>query len=402
MKVEDPKLSVAEATKLAPGHELKYARPMDSHPPPQTNWKEELFSIATSKKAWIAAIVVFVVVLGRIAVNTLFRDTVTVAVASVRVVYPSKKTMDPNISLPGNIEAIEQASLFAHIGGYLKKLYVDEGDHVKKGQLLAEIEAPDIIEEYNKVKAELEFKKVTKERYDKLLKDGVISEQEYDTVNSTYDESRARYEAAAANMAYTSIRASFDGSIARRYKYPGDLISASTTGNGQSPIFLLINESHLRVAINIPQSDTANVKIGNVVDIKVDTYPDDTFHGTVSRVDDLLDSTTKTERVLIDLENPDRKLHAGMFATVILHFDHKVSSSVVTVPAEAVEAEDGKYFVYENQNGTAHKLAVAIGLKKDDLVEVISGLDEKSPVILRGMTTLKDGDTVKVLNEEKK
>src|SRR5581483_3672601 len=229
------------------------------------DWKTEFFQILRSKASVTVFAILILLVALRLGVNWFLHQNQKALLPRVKTVIPVVKTLDTTLNLPGNIEAIEQASLYAHVSGYLKKIYVDEGDRVEKGQLLAEIDAPDVIQEYHKEKAEFGLKEVTRKRYDQLLKEKVISQQEFDTIDAEANESKARLDNASANMEYTHIRAPFSGSIARRYKYPGDLISTATHGGNQSPIFMIVNEDRLRISTNVPQIEVAHMQVGHPV-----------------------------------------------------------------------------------------------------------------------------------------
>jgi RND family efflux transporter MFP subunit len=338
---------------------MKLIRPQQADEAPQ-HWKKEVLKIITSKKGRIFFGVLIGIIVLRLGLNWLLRSKHELDVPRVTVVQPEVGRMDQTLSLPGNIEALEQANLYAHVGGYLKKIYVDEGDHVKKGQLLAEIDAPDIVQEYHKAKAEFDLKDVTDKRYQELLKEKVISQQEFDNIDADENESKARFDNAAANLAFTRITAPFAGSIARRFKYPGDLISTTARSGSDQPLFVLVNEAKLRVAINVPQIEVAVIHPNDPVDIRVDSFPGRIFTGVVSRLDALLDDATKTQRVLIDLNNADGALHAGMFATAVLHI--KEVNDAVTIPKDSVREEDGKHYVFIDKDNKAYKKEVQLGL----------------------------------------
>jgi RND family efflux transporter MFP subunit len=356
------------------------------------NWKKEVISILNSKPGRIFLGVVVGLVVLRLGSNWLFRTKGASDVPYVTITQPEVKTMDQTLSLPGNIEALEQASLYAHVGGYLKKIYVDEGDHVKKGQLLAEIDAPDIVQEYHKAKAEYDLKDITAKRYKELLEQKVVSEQEFDNIDADANESKARFDNAAANLAFTRITAPFTGSIARRFKYPGDLISANTRSSSEQPLFILINEQTLRVAVNVPQIEVANIHTGDLVDIRVDAFQDRIFKGVMSRLDALLDDATKTQRVLIDIQNEDGSLHAGMFASAILHI--KEVDNAITVPADSVRDEEGKHYLFIEKDLKAYKKDVQLGMLLNGKVQILQGIDAKDHVIRLGAAILKDGSPV--------
>jgi membrane fusion protein (multidrug efflux system) len=361
---------------------------------PGQDWKKHTLQLLVSKKARAVFMAIAALVVLRVGVNAWNHRAVRAVVPQVNVIHPEYKSMDSQLNLPGNIEALEQANLYAHVGGYLKKIEVDEGDHVKKGQLLAEIDAPDIVQDFHRAKAAYDLKSVTLHRQEELLSEKVISQQEFDQATADESEAKARFDNAAANLAYTRIVAPFSGSIARRFKYPGDLITTGSKGS-DTPIFVLVNEENMRVAINVPQSELANVKLGDIVDIRVDSLPGTVSHGVVARLDALMDEATKTERVLIDTQDPSHSLHAGMFASVTLHSLHK--DHALTLPSEAIElSTQGDPSVWVVRDGKAYRTKVSLGMAANHLTEVLSGIDASAAVILHGATGLVDGAEVDI------
>jgi RND family efflux transporter MFP subunit len=358
----------------------------------KNDWKKEVVSILNSKAGRIFFGVLVGLVVLRLGSNWLFRSKRASDVPYVTISLPEVQKMDQTLNLPANIEALEQASLYAHVGGYLKKIYVDEGDHVKKGQLLAEIDAPDIVQEFHKAKAEYDLKDVTAKRYQELLKEKVISQQEFDNIDADANESKARFDNAAANVAFTRITAPFTGSIARRFKYPGDLISTNTRSGTDQPLFILVNEQTLRAAINVPQIEVGNIHTGDPVDIRVDAFPDRKFQGSITRLDALLDDATKTQRVLIDIDNADGSLHAGMFASAILHI--KEVNDAVTVPKDSVRDEDAKHYLFIEKDLKAYKKEVQLGMELNGKVQILQGIAPTDHVIRLGAAILKDGSPV--------
>ena len=356
------------------------------------NWKRDLAGLLRSRKAVLTAAVLGSVVVLRLAVNRWERRGVAAPPPTVPVARPAFKSLDRSLSLPADIEAIEQAKLYAHISGYMKKIYADEGDKVKAGQLLADIDAPDVVQEYNRAKADADLKQKTLERYKELLEGKVISQQEFDTIQADADEAKARLVNATANMQYTQIRAPFAGSIARRFLYPGDLISEATRGGNQSPIYLIVNENRLRVSINVPQSEIASVALGHPVDIKVDALPGQAFHGSVTRIDALLDEQTKTQRALIDIDNPEERLRAGMFATVVLHVQHK--DRALTVPRDAVQGPPESPYVFVVADGRIRRVPVKLGMSDLSSVEILGGLTTEEQVVVVPGASFGDGAEV--------
>lgn len=356
---------------------------------PAGNWKRELLRLCMNKVTFTLVGLLISAVLIRVYFHSYYHQATTVEARVVRVAKVVQKPIDQTMEVPGTIEAVEQASLFAHVTGYLKKIYVDEGDSVKKGQLMAEIDAPDAMQEYDKIAANYHLNEVTRTRYSELLEDQVISQQEFDQIDAAASESLAKLKNAQANIEYMKIRAPFNGSVARRYKYPGDLISAGTHGEGQTPIFMVVNESKLRVAMNVPQVEISKTGVGHSVDVTVDTLPGTHFPAKISLVDALLDEATKTERILIDLDNPDGRLHAGMFVTVRVLLEHE--DHALVVPRESILQEGEQSYVYLVVGGVLKKTNIKTGYVNATFAEAVEGVKVGDVVAVPGARNLQDG-----------
>jgi membrane fusion protein (multidrug efflux system) len=362
---------------------------MHNEPKP-VSWKEGMLKIF-KLKIIIIFIFIFLVAVGiRIYINKSSAPIVRHEIPSVNVVTVTQKPVNDELALPGTVEAIEQVNIYSHVSGYLKKIYVDEGDQVEKGQLIAEIDAPDAIQQYAKAQADYNLKKVTLKRYTELLNENVISKQEFDVVKADEEESKAKLDNARAVMSYTKITSPFTGSVARRYKYPGDIISNGSNVSATAPIFLIVNESKLRIALNVSQSDIAGVNVGDPVQFKVDSLPNQLFDGQISRVDALLDFSTKTQRILVDFENKNKSIQPGMFASVNIKLNQS-QKNLVTVPKNAVHNIEGKKGVYILDGNKAKFVVVTTGAEDLNSVSILSGLKDSDKVILGSGGTIKDG-----------
>jgi RND family efflux transporter MFP subunit len=358
------------------------------------DWKKKTLRIAVSAPALAVLGIMLLLVAARLVATRVALGRKTTDLPMVSIVHPRFKPMDRLLKLPADIEGLRQSSLYAHIDGYLKKLYVDEGDAVREGQPMADIDAPDVLQAYNQAKADDDLQQKTKDRYEQLLQGRVVSQQEYDDVAAKAEEARARLQNAAADMTYTHIVAPFAGHVARRFNYPGDLITRATRTKSPQPIFIVVDESVLRVALDVPQVDVALVRVGSPARIRVDAFADRVFDGRVTRIDDLMNEDTKTRRVLIDIANADGKLHAGMFATadlVLQHEDH-----ALILPREAVRGEEDAPFVFVVKDETARRVPVKVGLNTITDVEIVSGLSAEDAVVLQGGSSLADGMKVDV------
>ena len=357
---------------------------------------------------------------------------------SVQVKLPERSELAREVELPGSIEALEQVTLYAKTAGYLKWIQVDIGDRVRKGQILAEIDVPEMAPEYagaeaeierakanvtnaqadiERVKAELELKKITYERL-KSIRDedrDVMPQQQVDEAKAQFDVARAmvnvaeskikvaqsemaKAEAARARlstlMEYTKIQAPFDGVVTKRHVDPGALIQQASSQTNVSPVVTVARVETLRLFVDVTEADVPFIKRGIPVTLTVDAIPGETYRGACTRFATALDPKTRTMRTEIDIPNRNSVLRPGMFGRVKLDLERR--KDALTVPAGALFTEAGKTYVYTVENGKAKRVEVKTGLDDGIHIEVISGLNGNEPIIISGRSAVKDGALVKV------
>ena len=336
----------------------------------------------------------------------------TVQVATVQA-SPSTLT----ISLPATILAFEAANIYARANGYIDKRQVDIGDHVKAGDLLAQITAPELDHQISQNQATLQqdeatlqqavasrdLANVTNRRDSDLVTKGWLTQQQGDTDRLTLQAQNAAVAVAQANVAaqqslirvlqqqksYQSVVAPFDGIITQRNVDVGSLVQAGSTF-----MFTLMQSDVIRTQVYVPQDAAFGVTQGVEAVVRVPEIPDHTFPGTVTRLADALAPGTRTLLTEIDVQNPDGLLRPGMYCTVELHIPRKTPS--VIVPADAVIFNTNGLQVAVVDNGVAqlHKITVARDLGTQ--VEVSAGVRAGDSVILRPVVNLADGSKVRV------
>jgi RND family efflux transporter MFP subunit len=356
----------------------------------------------------------------------------------VQVERPARDDLSRQVALPGSIEAFEQATLYAKAAGYLKWIKVDIGDRVQKGEVLAEIDVPEMGKEYDaaeaevqrakatlanaqadlvRAKAEVELKKITYERL-KSIRDqepDVLPQQDVDEAQAQFDVARAmvsvaeskikvaesevaRAEAARARLAtlmeYAQIRAPFTGVVTKRFVDPGALIQHALSQTNVSPIVTVARVDTLRIFIDVAEPEVPFVKKGNAVTLTVDALPGRDFEGACTRFATALDPKTRTMRTEIDIPNRDGLLRPGMYGRVNLTLERR--ENVLTVPAGALFIEGGKTCVYTVADGKAKRVEVETGLDDGIRVEITKGLSGHEPVIVTGKSAVRDGAPVKV------
>jgi RND family efflux transporter MFP subunit len=335
----------------------------------------------------------------------------------VEVIEVGRSPQKSELELPGNIEAVTEAPILARADGYLLHRMVDMGDRVKAGQLLAEIEAPELDEQVQQAQANLEqahagldqalanyeqgksttdLAKVTADRWSSLSSRGVVSRQENDQYQAAYrtqvaalqslDKAiaaqRSNIAAAQANLArlqklqgYRMVKAPFDGVITARNVDTGALVNAAST-----MLFRIGQTDTLRTYVNVPQLHSSSVRIGQAAHLNVSNLPGRVFTGTVARTANALDPNTRTLLVEVRVPNGDGALLPGMYAQV--SFSSTRAEPPLVVPSVAlISRGDGPRVAVVTADHTVHLQAIRVGRDYGDRLEVLSGLREGDIII---------------------
>jgi RND family efflux transporter MFP subunit len=338
-------------------------------------------------------------------------------VPGVRVAAVQRSPATTTVSLPATTLAFAQANIFARANGYIEKRRVDIGDHVKAGDLLAQITAPELDHQISQNQATLQqdqatlqqaiasrdLANVTNNRDSDLVKKGWVTAQQGDTDRLTLQAQNAAVAVAQANVdaqqsliqvlqqqkSYQSVVAPFDGIITQRNVDVGSLVQAGSTF-----MFTLMQSDVIRTQVYVPQDAAFGVRKGVEAVIRIPEIPDHTFPGTVTRLADALAPGTRTLLAEIDVPNPDGLLRPGMYCTIDLHVPRKTPSLIV--PADAVIFNTNGLHVAVVEDGVAHLRKITIARDLGTQVEVSSGVQAGDQVILRPTVDLADGSKVKV------
>lgn len=325
---------------------------------------------------------------------------------TVTVVQPERADMTRSITLPGDLVGYYQASLYGKVSGYLKSIGVDKGDTVKSGQVLAEIEVPELEQRLRRARANLEVKQRTFERLQRVWNSDkrLVAQEDVDIAEGQYEQAKAQVEELEALMSYTRIVAPFGGVITGRFVDPGALIQASGSSSesaegvtgpsraGVSPVVSLAEISKLRVYFYVPESETSLIRVGMPATLKLREFPGRTFTGTITRFSEALDLSTRTMLTEVDLDNPKRELYPGMYADVTLELARHPNA--IEVPATAVGTAKGKSFVYAVKGAQLVRVPVTTGLSTPNRVEILSGLSGNEQVVKNFSPALVEGERV--------
>ena len=323
----------------------------------QTPSRNDARGVKRSLRPWLSLAIILIVVgallafgiRSRVKARTkLTAETAKVALTAVSVVSPKRTAPAQEIILPGNVQPFITSPIYARTNGYLKKWYFDIGAHVKQGQLLAVIETPEIDQQLQQArsnlltaKANLDLARITKSRYQGLLKSNAVSQQDVDNAVGTYNANNAIVESdQAAVDQYTAlvsferIYAPFDGVITARNTDIGDLINSGSNANVKTDLFHIAQPGTLRVYVNVPEEYSRGMKVGMTADISLAEFPERKFQGKLVRTADAINVTTRTLLIEIDVNNPTGTLLTGSYAEV--HLAVPTAASTLLIPVNTL------------------------------------------------------------------
>lgn len=315
----------------------------------------------------------------------------------VEVRSPRRGDIHRFVSLPGSVYANQQVTLHAKVAGYLKRIVVDKGEAVESGQVLAELELPEIVAERARREAELKIAKIEADRIGDARNKApdLITPQVADAAAGRLAMAQAGLAENDAMIRYAKIAAPFDGIVTMRYVDSGAFVPAATAGSNPqaAAIVALMDYSTVRVRVSVPEVEAVRVQVGQPVVVTIDSLQGKTFYGKVSRHSGALDEGTRSLLVEADLPNPDLILRPGMYA--IVRIGVEMHTDVMLVPAAALVREKAAGFLFLLEDGRAKRVPVKFGFNDGESVEVLEGLPEGARVILPGKTTLVAGQAVK-------
>jgi RND family efflux transporter MFP subunit len=345
---------------------------------------------------------------GRVDAETaLAKETAETSVPFVDIIHPMDQAPDQELRLPGQTVAYSDAPIYARTSGYLKRWTVDIGGHVKQGDLLAQIEAPELDQQLRQARADLataqtnaKLAGITADRAENLVKTQSVSVQVRDNAVSAYvaDQTIVVSRQADVNrleqlQSYENVYAPFDGVITVRNTDVGHLINAGA-GGPASELFHLTAIKVLRIYVAVPETDSPAMKVGATPTVTLDEYPGQSFSGRLVRTDNTINPASRTLRVEVDVDNADEKLLPGAY--VFVHFTMPGRAQSVTVPSNTLLFRSEGLRVGVVHNGVADLVPVTIGRDYGDKVEVLSGVGPDDQVILNPSDSLIGGTNVRI------
>jgi membrane fusion protein (multidrug efflux system) len=327
----------------------------------------------------------------------------------VVVAPPQRGTIARTLTLPGDLAGYYQSTLYAKVTGYLKTISVDKGDWVKTGQVLADIEVPELKQRLERARADMEVQKITYDRLQEVWKSDsrLIARQDVDVAAGKYQEAKAQLDELSALEDYTKIVAPFDGVITARFVDPGALIRASGgsggsnaepgAGENQSAVLSEAMISQMRIYVYAPQGVIGFIQRGTPAQLTVQDFPGRVFNGTVTRFANSLDLATRTMQTEVDIANPKHELYPGMYANVTLQLE--VHPEAIQVRDSSVATGPDGSYVYVVRAGVLDRIPVTTGIRSGTAVEIVSGLKGGEAVVAALDPGLTDGQVVKTILE---
>jgi RND family efflux transporter MFP subunit len=334
------------------------------------------------------------------------RETNELAVPSVAVITPERGAPQQEVVLPGTTQAFQDAAIYARTNGYLRKWYVDIGAHVQAGQLLADIDTPEVDRQLEQARADLataeanaRLAQTTAERYRDLMATDSVSKQDFDNANGNLESRQTSVLSAKANVsrleqlhAFGKIEAPFAGVITARNVDTGALVDS---GANAHELFHLAAIDRLRVFVNVPQIYSRVARPGMTATLSLAEFPGRSFEGKLTRTSESIDVASRTLLTEIDVENKKGELLPGAYAEV--HFKLPAGASTFRLPVNAVIFGGDGVQVAAVKNGHVVLMPVTIGRDYGNSVEIVTGLTGDEQLIVNPPDSLQDKAAVQIV-----
>jgi len=343
---------------------------------------------------------------------TLEKETAEMAIPTVSVVRPQRSAPVDEIVLPANVQAYIDSPIYARTNGYLKTWYVDIGARVKQGQLLAEIETPEVDQQLRQARADLStaqanlhLAQITADRYAGLLKTDSVSKQDADNAEGNYAAQRATVQAAEANVkrleelqSFEKIYAPFTDVITARNTDIGALIDSGSSGGTRTELFHIAQPDRLRVYVNVPEAYSQAARPGLKADLTLSEFPGRRFEGTLVSTANAIDQVARTLLVEISVNNPTGSLLSGAYAEVHLKLPAAASSFIIPVNALLFRAEGLRVAAVDDHQHVQLK-PITIGHDYGTTAEVVSGLTGDESIMINPPDFIVAGQQVRIAQQ---
>ncbi|UCE07987.1 MAG: efflux RND transporter periplasmic adaptor subunit [bacterium] len=287
------------------------------------------------------------------------------------------------------IEAEEETDVVAKVGGVVKEIFVEEGDYIKEGQVLAKLDDEKLLVQVEQAKATLQKLENVYKRNEELFKKSLISADEFQRTKYEYEHQKASYDLAQLDLNYSSIRSPISGVVAERKIKVGNMVLPNQA------TFRVTSLDPLLAVLHVPERQMVKLRVGQQAKLGVDAVRDKEFIGKIKRISPVVDPGTGTVKVTVEMYDPSRQLKPGMFARLNIIYD--VRKNTMLVPKDAIMAEDKESAVYVVKDSLALRQVVETGYVNTTHIEILSGLAPKDTVVTTGKGSLKDSSKVELV-----
>mgnify|MGYP001827290935 FL=1 len=309
----------------------------------------------------------------------------------VEVGLPTRGDIFAVYSGTAPIEAFAEADVIAKVAGEVREILVEEGDNVRKGQVLARLDGDRLRLELSQSEANLNKLQRDYERNVDLKEKGLISTGDFDKIRYEMEALEASYNLARLELDYTQIRAPIDGVVSNRYVRLGNTVSVN------DPVFEVTSLDPLVAYLHVPEREYRNIREGQIVGIDIDALAGQRIVAAVTRVSPVVDPNTGTFKITIEISDEQRRIKPGMFGRISIVYDQHVN--VLQVPRSAILEDDGETSVFVVEDDKAMRRQVVTGYSNAGKIEVVEGLTDDDQVITVGQIGLKDEALVTIINE---
>ena len=318
---------------------------------------------------------------------------------TVQVMAVRFRTLHHKVTIPAAVESFRKAVLYAHVPGYLKYLNVDKGDYVRRGQVLAYIQDPELYQTYLRTVAKVRIADLTYHRIKRVWLEhpALISKERVQQKFALYLKTVAEMRHEEALLSYKTIAAPFDGMITERFVDPGKLLSQATEATSTAqPIVTIEKVDTIRAYIWVPADVSPLIRRGQKVEVHLAGLPGRTFWGRVTRFATTENPATRTMRTEVDMDNPDFAIHPGMYGKFTFYLERYRDS--IVIPGMAVMARrDKPLSVMVVKDGKALEVPVTIGIDNAKWVQVLSGLTAGDRIVVAGKWHVHSGEAVRAV-----
>lgn len=356
---------------------------------------------------WVTMAIVVLLLLGlgwallvrRANAELLATQAAESAILHVHVVQPSSSGYESKLTLPSALQGIYEAQIYARTNGYVKQWFKDIGQPVKKGDLLATLDIPDVNKQVEEAKANFDLAKIAYERWGKLREHDAVSQQEYDEKTAAYQQTEAVLKRLHDQQSFSNVLAPFDGIVTRRNIDNGDLMNAGNGGTGQT-MFAVAQIDKLRLYAYVPQDRAERIRVGDSVDILRPEAADKPVKGKIVRTAGAIDPSTRTLQIEIQVPNADHSLLPGAYVDVALTL--KLKGGLILPTNALLINSAGTRIAIVQPDGKVRLQVVTLGTDYGHDVEIKAGLTPDDKVVMNPPDSISDGQSVAIAAETAK